>query len=90
MSNLSKTTSLIIFQLHLVIVVAPKACNFGNSVGIEIRCGGDLQLISVISRWNSSEIKGILYIYKDLHRFRSSYNHPQTSKQLWGRCITIP
>ena len=37
-SNLSITNLSIIFQLHLVIVVAPKPCNFGNLVEIEIPC----------------------------------------------------
>jgi hypothetical protein len=46
MFNLSKTTLVIIFPPLLVMVVAPKAFNFGNFanlVSIEIRCGGDLQ-----------------------------------------------
>ena len=51
MSNIFKTTLLIIFQHQLGIVVAPKACNFGNSVRIEIKCGGDLWLISGRNLW---------------------------------------
>ena len=72
MSPLSITDFLIIFQLHLVIVVAPKGCNFGISVGIEIRCGGDLQSISVVSRGFSSEISLRMYTLKPHHRFKSS------------------
>jgi hypothetical protein len=66
-------------QHQLVMVVAPKAFNFGNLVRIEIRCGGDLRLISVVSGGESvvsgrrsSEITSELYTLKPHHRFKSS------------------
>jgi hypothetical protein len=67
-SNLSNTSLCVIFQNQLVMVVAPKVCNFEKSVQIEIY-SGDIK--SVVLGRRSSEILKILHRYKHLHHFKS-------------------
>src|SRR5271154_2048963 len=87
MSNLSITNLHIIFQLHLVIVVAPKA------VISEFRSESKLGAVDLI--WGSAVdfcgFEGIFFRNQpqNVYTLNPHRTTPQTSKRLQGMCITI-